>query len=137
MARQFLRKVSQFVDSGLTVYVSKLILTFPTPHIGHSRDGLFFTRWIVNHMLNLLKRSMTYPRFDPRTLVVTIPIHYTISIWVVCLFHGLFVTGSCDHVLGQKINLLIFPISSPFKKKYIFLVIEFTSGHATHFFSIS
>jgi hypothetical protein len=23
-------------------------MTFPTPHIGHSRHGLFFTRWIVN-----------------------------------------------------------------------------------------
>jgi hypothetical protein len=41
MAQQFLREVAQFVDWGLTVYVSKLILTFSTPHIGHS---LFFTR---------------------------------------------------------------------------------------------
>jgi hypothetical protein len=31
--------------------------TFPTPHIGHSRHGLFFTRWIVNLMLNLLNLS--------------------------------------------------------------------------------
>jgi hypothetical protein len=26
-------------------------MTLPTPHIGHSRHGLFFTRWIVNPML--------------------------------------------------------------------------------------
>jgi hypothetical protein len=26
------------------VYVSKLILTFSTPHIGHSRHRLFFTK---------------------------------------------------------------------------------------------
>jgi hypothetical protein len=30
-------------------------MTFTTLHIGHSRHGLFFTRWIVNPMLNLLK----------------------------------------------------------------------------------
>jgi hypothetical protein len=42
-------------------------MTFPTPHIGHSRHGLFFTRWIVNHMLNHLKRTMTYPGFEPGT----------------------------------------------------------------------
>jgi hypothetical protein len=41
-----------------------LPMTFPTPHIGHSRHGLFFTRWIVNAMLNLLKRTMTYPGFE-------------------------------------------------------------------------
>jgi hypothetical protein len=35
-------------------------MTYPTPHIGHSRHGLFFTRWIVNPMFNLLKRTMTY-----------------------------------------------------------------------------
>jgi hypothetical protein len=33
-------------------------ITFSTPHIGHSRHGLFFKRWIMdNLMLNLL----TYP----------------------------------------------------------------------------
>jgi hypothetical protein len=42
-------------------------MTFPTPHIGHSRHGLFFTRWIVNPVLNLLKRTMTYPGFEPGT----------------------------------------------------------------------
>jgi hypothetical protein len=42
MARQSLREVSQFVDLGLTIYVIKS-MTFPTPHIGHSRHGLFFT----------------------------------------------------------------------------------------------
>jgi hypothetical protein len=31
----------------------------PTPHTGHSKHGLFFTRWIVNPMLNLLKKTMT------------------------------------------------------------------------------
>jgi hypothetical protein len=53
-------------------------MTFPTLHIGHSRHGLFFTRWIVNHMLNLLKRTMTYPGFEPGTLglAVSIANHY-------------------------------------------------------------
>jgi hypothetical protein len=54
--------------------------TFVTPHIGHSRHGLFFTRWIVNPTLNLLKRTMTYPVFEPWTfgLAVSIANHYTI-----------------------------------------------------------
>jgi hypothetical protein len=30
--------------------------------------GLFFTIWIVNPMLNFLKRTMTYPGFEPGTL---------------------------------------------------------------------
>jgi hypothetical protein len=42
-------------------------ITFPTPHVGHSRHGLFFTRLIVNPMLNLLKRTMIYPEFEPGT----------------------------------------------------------------------
>jgi hypothetical protein len=44
---------------------------------GHSRHGLFFTRWIVNPMLNLLKRTMTYQGFEPGTfgLAVSIPNH--------------------------------------------------------------
>jgi hypothetical protein len=55
-------------------------MTFPTPHIDHSRHGLFFTRWNVNPMLNLLKRTMTYPGFESRTfgLAVSITNHYTI-----------------------------------------------------------
>jgi hypothetical protein len=43
MARQSLREVFKFVDEGPTMYVSKS-MTFPTPHIGHSRNGLFFIR---------------------------------------------------------------------------------------------
>jgi hypothetical protein len=43
MARQSLRDFSQLVDPGLTVYVSKSKI-FPTPHIGHLRHGLIFTR---------------------------------------------------------------------------------------------
>jgi hypothetical protein len=35
MARQSLREVSQFVDLGLTMSVSKVDV-FPTPHMGHS-----------------------------------------------------------------------------------------------------
>jgi hypothetical protein len=60
-----------------TMYKS---MTFPTPHIGHWRHGLFFTRWIVNPMLNLLKRTMTYPGFESGTfgLAVSIANHYTI-----------------------------------------------------------
>jgi hypothetical protein len=42
-------------------------MTISTPHIGHSRHGLFFTRWIVNSMLNLLKKTKTYPGFKPGT----------------------------------------------------------------------
>jgi hypothetical protein len=38
-------------------------MTFPTAQIGHSRHDLFFTRWIVNPMLILLKRTMNYPGF--------------------------------------------------------------------------
>jgi hypothetical protein len=55
--------------------------TFPTPHIGHSRHGLFFTKRIVNPMLNLLKRTMTYPGFDPGTfgVAVSIPNHYNVN----------------------------------------------------------
>jgi hypothetical protein len=67
--------------------VSRLLL--PTPHIGHSRHGLFFTRWIVNPMLNLLKRTMTYPGFEPGAfrLAVSIANHYTI--WVVLFWDSL------------------------------------------------
>jgi hypothetical protein len=48
--------------------------------LGHSRHGLFFTRWIVNPMLNLLKRTMTYSGFEPGTfgLAVSIANYYTI-----------------------------------------------------------
>jgi hypothetical protein len=47
-------------------------------YIGHSRHGLFFTRWIINTMLNLLKRTMM--GFEPGTigLAVSIANHYTI-----------------------------------------------------------
>jgi hypothetical protein len=50
-----------------------------TPHICHSRHGLFFTRWIVNPMRNLLKRTMTYPGYEPETfgLAVSVANHYT------------------------------------------------------------
>jgi hypothetical protein len=58
MARKSLRAVSQLVDESLTMYVIKS-MTFPTPHIGHSRHGLFFLQdWIVSTMLNLLKRTL-------------------------------------------------------------------------------
>jgi hypothetical protein len=42
-------------------------MTVPTPHIGHSREVMvyFLQDWIVNPMLNLLKRTMTYPGFEP------------------------------------------------------------------------
>jgi hypothetical protein len=55
---------------------------FPTPHIGHSRHGFFLQDWIVNPMLNLLKRTMTYPTFEPGTFeeAVSIPNHYTIEV---------------------------------------------------------
>jgi hypothetical protein len=49
-------------------------MTFSTPHIGHSRHGLFFTRWIVNPMPNLLKRTLTYPGFEPGTFGLAVSI---------------------------------------------------------------
>jgi hypothetical protein len=58
-------------------------MTFPTPHIGDdSRHGLFFTRRIINPMLNLLKRTMTYPGFKRVTfgLAASIAKHYTIQV---------------------------------------------------------
>jgi hypothetical protein len=51
----------------ITMYVSKS-MTFPTPEY-----------WIVSPMLNLLKRTTTYPGFKPGTfgVAVSIPNHYT------------------------------------------------------------
>jgi hypothetical protein len=45
-----------------------------------SRHGFFLQDWIVNLMLNLVKRTMTYPGFEPGTfgLAVSIANHYTI-----------------------------------------------------------
>jgi hypothetical protein len=42
----------------------------------------FLQDWIVNPMLPLLKRIMTYPRFEPGTfgVAVSIPNHYTIKV---------------------------------------------------------
>jgi hypothetical protein len=55
--------------------------TFPTPHMV-IRDMVYFLQdeLIVNQMLNLLKRTMTYPGFEPGTfgLAVSIANHYTI-----------------------------------------------------------
>jgi hypothetical protein len=57
-------------------------INFPTPHIGHSRYGLILQDWIINPMLNLLKRTMTYAGFEPGTfgLAVSIVNHYTIKV---------------------------------------------------------
>jgi hypothetical protein len=56
-------------------------MTFPTQHKGHSRHGLFLQDWIVNPMLNLLKKTINRG-FEPGTfgVAVSIPNHYTI--WV-------------------------------------------------------
>jgi hypothetical protein len=52
-------------------------MTFPTPHVGHLRHMVYFLQdWIVNPMLNLLKRTMTYPGFKPGTFGVAVN-HYT------------------------------------------------------------
>jgi hypothetical protein len=42
----------------------------------------FLQDWIVKPMLNLLKRTMTYPGFEPGTFgaAVSIPNHYTIQV---------------------------------------------------------
>jgi hypothetical protein len=45
---------------------------FPT-----SLFGLFFTRWIVNPIRNLLKRTMTYLGFEPGTFGVAVSIPIT------------------------------------------------------------
>jgi hypothetical protein len=74
MARQSLGEVSQFVDKALTIMYASKSMTFPSPHIGHSRHGFFLQDWIVNPMLNLLKRTMTYPGFEPGTLEVAVSI---------------------------------------------------------------
>jgi hypothetical protein len=66
------REVSQFVNQGLTMYVSKS-MTFPTPHMGHSRHGLH---------ANLLKRTMTYSNPGIRAqdgVAASIPNHYTLK----------------------------------------------------------
>jgi hypothetical protein len=42
------------------MYVSKS-MTFSTPHKCHSRNGLFLQDW------NLMKRTTTYPGFEPGT----------------------------------------------------------------------
>jgi hypothetical protein len=51
------------------------------PWVIHSyKHFFFFQDWIVNPMLNLLKRTMTYPWLEPGTfeLAVSKPNHYTI-----------------------------------------------------------
>jgi hypothetical protein len=42
----------------------------------------FLQDWIVNPMLNLLKKTMTYPGFESGTfgVAVSIPNHYTILV---------------------------------------------------------
>jgi hypothetical protein len=58
------------------------------------RDMVYFYSlqdWIVSPMLNLLKRTMTYPGFELGTfgLAASIPNHYTIKVAHVHLGHGL------------------------------------------------
>jgi hypothetical protein len=33
-------------------------MTFPTPHIGHSRHGLFFASWIINPRGGLVPKNL-------------------------------------------------------------------------------
>jgi hypothetical protein len=47
--------------------------TFPTPHIGHSRHGLFFTRWIVWKGLWLTRDSNPGPLELQSALLTTTP----------------------------------------------------------------
>jgi hypothetical protein len=44
--------------------------------------GYFLQDWIVNPMLNHLKRTMTFPRFKPGNFGVAVSIlnHYTIEV---------------------------------------------------------
>jgi hypothetical protein len=78
MARQSLREVSQFLGLGLTMYVSKS-MTFSTPHIGHSRYGLFFTRLDCQSNAKPSEKDQD-PGFEPGTfgVAVSIPNLYTI-----------------------------------------------------------
>jgi hypothetical protein len=48
------------------MYVSKS-MTFPTPHVGHSRHGLFFTRLDCQSNAKPFEKDMTYPGFKPVT----------------------------------------------------------------------
>jgi hypothetical protein len=97
------------------MYVSKS-MTFSTPHIGHEvrmRHGFFFFSqdWIVNSMLNLLKRTMIYPGFEPGTFGLVIDPIFT--------FYGYYrktnliwkITKICKVRLNktkQKVNLAIY-----------------------------
>jgi hypothetical protein len=58
MVRQSLREVSQFVNKGLTMYVSKSMI-FPIPHIGHSRHGLVFTRLNCQDLPRIRTQDLT------------------------------------------------------------------------------
>jgi hypothetical protein len=60
------------------MYVSKS-MTFPTPHIGHSRHGLFFTRLDCQYNAKLSEKD---PGFEPGTfgVAVSIPNHHTIEV---------------------------------------------------------
>jgi hypothetical protein len=73
MAQQSLREV----DKGLTMYVSK---STPTPHIGHSRHGLFFTRLNCQSNAKPSEKDQDLPRIRTRDfgVAVRIPNHYTI-----------------------------------------------------------
>jgi hypothetical protein len=55
------------------MYVSKLILTFLTPHIGHSRHGLFFTR--LNCQSNAKPSEKDHDLPGTFGLAVSIPNH--------------------------------------------------------------
>jgi hypothetical protein len=55
------------------VYVSKLILTFSTPHIGHSTHGLFFTRLDCQSYAKLSENDHDLP--ETLGLAVSIPNH--------------------------------------------------------------
>jgi hypothetical protein len=71
MARSSLREVSQFVDWGLTMYVSKSMI-FSTPHIGHSRHG------DMDCQSKPSEKDHYFPKIWTRELWSSIPNHYTI-----------------------------------------------------------
>jgi hypothetical protein len=57
-------------------------MTFPTPHIGHSRHGLFFTKLDCQSNAEPSEKDQKdYPGFEPGTfgVAVSIPNHYTIG----------------------------------------------------------
>jgi hypothetical protein len=78
MAPTILERGLPICGLSLTMYVSKS-MTFPTPHMGHSRHGSFFTR--LDCQSNGKPSHKDHDLLGTFGVAVSIPNHYTI--WVV------------------------------------------------------